>query len=92
MKKLVKMLTLSAIIAGTFSLAQANGEITLDQAKDIALARVPGANASHVYKAHTDYEHGRKIYEGKIYFNGVEYEFEIDAATGEVLDWDVDHD
>ncbi|MBS4913773.1 MAG: PepSY domain-containing protein [Veillonella sp.] len=90
MKKLVKMLAVAAVVAGTFSLAQANGEITADQATAIALARVPGANASHVYKVHPDFEDGRKVYEGKIYFNGVEYEFEIDAATGQVTEWDVD--
>ena len=31
---------------------------------------------------------GRLIYEGKIIYNDREYEFEIDAATGAVLDWE----
>ena len=65
MKKLVKMLAVAAVVAGTFSLAQANGEITADQATAIALARVPGANASHVYKVHPDFEDGRKFTKAK---------------------------
>lgn len=56
------------------------------------MAKVPGANASHVYKVKPDIENGRKVYEGKIFYNGVEYEFEIDAAIGQVIDWDVDRD
>ena len=35
-----------------------------------------------------DYDDGRLIYEGKIIYNNREYEFEIDAATGAVLDWE----
>ncbi|WP_251440864.1 PepSY domain-containing protein [Veillonella intestinalis] len=92
MNKSLKVLTLSLVAAGAFTFAQANGEITLDQATEIALAKVPGANASHVYKAHPDWEDGRKVYEGKIFFNGVEYEFEIDAATGQITEWDIDRD
>ncbi|WP_295239253.1 PepSY domain-containing protein [Veillonella sp.] len=92
MNKSLKVLTLSLVAAGAFTFAQANGEITLDQATNIALAKVPGANVSHVYKAHPDWEDGRKVYEGKIFFNGVEYEFEIDAATGQITEWDVDRD
>ena len=38
----------------------------------------------------TDYEDGRLIYEGEFYYSGLKYEFEIDAATGMVLDWDID--
>ena len=47
MKKLVKMLAVAAVVAGTFSLAQANGEITADQATAIALAFV---NFTPVFK------------------------------------------
>lgn len=39
-----------------------------------------------------DYDDGRLIYEGEFYYNHMEYEFEIDAATGAVIDWDVDED
>lgn len=92
MNKTMKSLALSFVAAGVFSFAQANTEITVDQATAVALAKVPGANASHLYKVHPDYENGRKVYEGKIFFDGVEYEFEIDALTGEITEWDVDRD
>ena len=32
-------------------------------------------------------ENGRMVYEGEIYYNGQEYEFDIDAATGEIVKW-----
>ena len=39
-----------------------------------------------------DRDDGRAVYEGEMYSNGTQYEFEIDAVTGAVLDWDVDRD
>ncbi len=32
------------------------------------------------------------MYEGKIYNNGYEYEFDIDAKTGEIIKWKVEID
>lgn len=55
------------------------------------LVKVPGAKISNVYKIEFDYEYGRLVYEGKIVYNYVEYEFEIDAVTGEITDWSVSH-
>ncbi len=43
-------------------------------------------------KVKQDYEDGRLVYEGEFHCNHMEYEFEIDAATGVFLDWDVDED
>ena len=43
-------------------------------------------------KVELDYEHGRKIYEIEFYFNGFEYEFDIDAETGKILKFDKDRD
>ena len=36
-----------------------------------------------------DYEDGQLIYEGKFYYNAMEYEFEINA-DGVVIDWEVE--
>ena len=66
--------------------------IGVNRARAIALSRVPGANSSHVRNLHLDREDGRMVYEGKIYYNGLEYEFDIDAVTGKVVKWDVDRD
>ena len=51
-----------------------------------------GANSSHVRNLHLDWEDGRMVYEGKIYFRGLEYEFDIDAVSGRIVKWDVDND
>ena len=50
------------------------------------------AGQAMVSKCEPDFEHGRQVYEIEFYFNGMEYEYEIDANTGAVLkakrDWD----
>lgn len=75
--------------AGSSS-GQAGSEgISLEQAKKIALAKVPGANDSHI-RIEKDRDDGQLLYEGKIVYSGVEYEFEISAADGSVLDWEID--
>ena len=43
-------------------------------------------------KVELDYEHGRKIYEVKLYKNGMEYEFDIDYETGKILKFEKDYD
>ena len=63
--------------------------ISLEQAKKIALAKVPGADESHI-RIEKDRDDGQLLYEGKIVYSGVEYEFEISAADGSVLDWEID--
>ena len=41
-------------------------------------------------KIEREHEDGRLIYEGKFYCGIMEYEFEIDGATGQILDWEVE--
>ena len=41
-------------------------------------------------KLQLDYEHGRLVYEGKMYFKNVEYEFDIDANTGDIVKWEME--
>lgn len=67
----------------------ANASVSLETAKASALAQVSGANDSHI-KIYQDYDDGRIVYEGKIIYNNMEYEFEIDAATGNFLEWDAE--
>ena len=74
--------------AGT---ADASGTaVTADEARALALAQVPGATESSFTEFKSDYENGRLIYEGEIVFDGMEYEFEIDADTGTLLSWESD--
>ena len=59
-------------------------EIGEAEAKKIALARVPGAAERDIVKFGSDYEHGRKVYECDIIYDGGKYEADIDAATGRI--------
>lgn len=62
-------------------------QVDIETASQTALARVPGASASDL-RIKMDRDDGRSVYEGKIIYHSREYEFEIDAATGTVTEWD----
>lgn len=62
--------------------------VTPEEAKEIALAQVPGADASHMVEFETDQHDGSLRYEGKIIYNNTEYEFEIDGYSGAICEWD----
>ena len=59
------------------------------KAKEIALAHA-GAKAEEIlgYEFEMDYEHGAMIYELEFDWNGREYEYDINANTGEILKYD----
>ena len=59
-------------------------------AKQTALARVPGATVSDIYEWEFDYDDGMPEYDGKIIYGGSEYEFTINASTGSITEWDVE--
>ena len=67
-----------------------DGDIGIEAVKAIALAKVAGATEADIYGLESEYDDGRLEYEGSIYFGGYEYEFEIDAATGNILAWEID--
>lgn len=64
--------------------------LTEEQAKELALAQVPGASSGDIQKFKTDYDDGRMEYEGKIVYDGMEYEFEIDAYSGAFRSWEAE--
>ncbi len=69
--------------------AQGNSQsnvISEDEAIQIVLDRIKGASASDVWMK-LDYDDGRVYYEGDVYYEQKEYEFEMDAYTGEILEW-----
>ena len=66
--------------------SNAQTSITLEEAKAIALAKVSGAGNDHIW-IEKDMDDGRITYEGEIYYQGMEYEFEINASTGAVIEW-----
>ena len=60
--------------------------VTQDQAVQTALARVPWATEQNI-RIQLDYDDGVQRYEGDIIYNNMEYDFAIDANTGEVIEW-----
>ena len=66
--------------------ANANVAVSRDEAVKTALAKVSGA-AERDIRIELDYDDGRYKYEGDIIYNGIEYDFEIDADNGSIIEW-----
>lgn len=70
-----------------------NGQakITLDEAKAIALKKAGvNENEANFTKAKLDYDDGRLYYEIDFKVDKVKYDAEIDAVTGDVVEWEVE--
>ena len=67
--------------------------ITLEQAKAKALEHA-GLSGSQVRftKAKKDYDDGRTVYEIEFREGRMEYEYEINASTGRIIEWDKEYD
>ena len=72
---------------GSSNAAVPAGSISEADAKKIALEQVPGATENNL-RLKTDYDDGRMKYELKIVYNEIKYEFDIDEATGKILEWE----
>ncbi len=74
---------------------QTNGQPQMmdnDAARAAALRQVPGATLNNITKLKLEYDDNRWVYEVEIYYNFTEYEMELDAYTGELLDMQVERD
>lgn len=60
---------------------------------ETALAKVPGAKRSDVKKLKLDRDgkRGSAQYEVKIFCDNTDYNFEIDAQSGEILSWEIEY-
>ena len=67
-------------------LANANVAVSRDEAVKTALGKVSGATERDI-RIELDYDDGRYKYEGDIICNGIEYDFEIDADNGKIIEW-----
>ena len=63
-----------------------SGLLSEEDASKIVLAKVEGATEQNL-RIHLDRDDGQDIYEGEIRYNGMEYEFELNAKTGDILEW-----
>ena len=57
-------------------------------AQKIVLEKVPGATEDDIVEFRKDPDNSRAEYEGEIHYNGMEYEFEMNAYDGTILEWD----
>lgn len=65
-------------------------DIGQQQVQAIVLAKVPGATEADITELEREEDDGRIEYDGTVYYNGYEYEFKIDGATGNILEWEID--
>ncbi|MCH5279339.1 MAG: PepSY domain-containing protein [Christensenellaceae bacterium] len=82
-----------ATAAPTTSSPAPSAYIGKARAKQIALAHA-GLTEDQVtgLSVEFDYDHGRAVYEVDFYANGYEYEYDIDARTGAIIDFDSEYD
>lgn len=66
-------------------------DIGLEKAKKVVLkdAGLKEKDVTFV-TAKVDYDDGRKYYDVEFYYNGMEYDYEISAETGKIIDFDKD--
>lgn len=62
-----------------------------EKAVDIALKKISGADRTNsAIGIELDTDDKTPIYEGKIIFNNIKYEFEINALNGTIIEWEID--
>ena len=72
--------------------SSSSNEITLDEAKKIALddSKLNENDVTYT-ETKTDFDDGKKIYDIEFIYNNQEYNYEIDAITGEIISYDKDN-
>ncbi|MGI6212866.1 MAG: PepSY domain-containing protein [Anaerovoracaceae bacterium] len=70
----------------------ASQKISREEAVEIVLDRVDGAEESDIHELEVDHDDGQFVYEGELRYDGYEYDFEIDGRTGEIIQWEIDRD
>lgn len=69
-----------------------NSQISIDEAKKIAEKHAGVSGSVHYTKTKLEREDGRNVYEIEFYQNGTEYEFEILASDGSILDYSTERE
>lgn len=66
-----------------------NAAITVEEAKAIVLANTGLQETDVTFtKVHLDWDDGRQLYEVEFYSGNTEYDYDIDANTGDILSYD----
>ena len=84
--RFLKMTLLGMLLASllVFSGGKERKKLNVIKAKQIALAKVPGATFANVLEFDSESD---KSYKGQISYRGVVYNFEIDVYTGKIINW-----
>lgn len=70
-----------------------NTDIGTSKAKSIALAHAKlKENQVKKFSIESEQDDGRKVYNIEFTYSNIEYEYEIDASTGKIIEWDSDYD
>ena len=73
----------------SFPLNRGDSLIEESQARQAVLDRVPGAQADDV-RIRLKEDDGRMEYEGSLFYDGMFYEFTIDAYSGGLIEWEAE--
>ena len=97
MKRMIAVIIAVLMSATIFVGCRQNNDVdptvTKEQAQSIALADA-GLTADQVTRLyiHFDRDNGSVYYDMSFYYDNTEYEYDIDAVTGNILDKDLDRD
>jgi uncharacterized membrane protein YkoI len=72
----------------TENIGTTNEYIGEEAAKEIVLAKVPGATIENITEFYLENDEGKVKYDGELYFENMKYEFLINAVDGTMLEWD----
>ena len=60
--------------------------ITQDEAIKIVINQISGVSQQNIF-IQSEQENGKYIYEGTVIYNCIEYDFEIDGSSGQIIEW-----
>ena len=88
MKKLLILLLTVVLLAGCGKGKPAKELVSEENAKGLVLTILQGATEKDIKKFTKDFDDGKYEYDVEVIYNNMEYEFEINAETGEIISWE----
>ena len=91
LKKALSGLMALVMVLAFGAAAFADGPVTMEQAKQIALEKAGvKAEDARFTGCRADYDDGRKVYEIEFFVGNTEYDMDVDVETGRVTDYSVE--
>lgn len=69
--------------------SEGQSPVSEDEVRATVLERVPGASAENLF-LRLEMDDGRLEYEGELIYDNMEYEFKVDAYSGNVMEWEAE--